>query len=108
MGNIGNGRTLRVCDVCGGVDDHPRHVIAGGEADRFDRPSDEILGRVMDAAPPAERIRLVRELLDTGTSDRHMDCCRDAGCPDGTCDRVTAGAESKRGAALLKHLMKES
>jgi hypothetical protein len=35
---------------------------------------------------------------------RHMDCCREAGCPDGTCNEVTKGAEDKRGPALVKHL----
>lgn len=45
---------------------------------------------------------------DNSTTLRHMDCCRDAGCPDGSCGEVTKGAESKRGAALVKHLTKES
>lgn len=35
---------------------------------------------------------------------RHMDCCREAGCPDGRCDVVTAGAEDKRGADLADHV----
>lgn len=105
---IGNGRLVRVCDLCGGVDDHPRHVLAGGTADVFPQPGDDILQRVLDAAPPEDRARLVRDLLDTSSSDRHMDCCREAGCPTGTCGEQTAGAENKRGADLLKHLMKNA
>ena len=35
---------------------------------------------------------------------KHMDCCRTDGCPDGTCDVVTAGAEGLRGADLLAHI----
>lgn len=35
---------------------------------------------------------------------RHLDCCRDAGCPDGTCNVVTDGAEGQTGADLLGHL----
>ena len=109
--NIGQGRLLRVCDLCGGVDDHPRHVIAGaggGTEPVVAAPSEEILNRVLDAAPTEERARLVRDLMDTSTSDRHMDCCRSAGGPDGTCHTVTAGAEDKRGSALLKHLVAKS
>jgi hypothetical protein len=26
--NIGDGRPIRLCDVCGGMDDHPRHMVA--------------------------------------------------------------------------------
>lgn len=100
--NIGGDRPLRVCDLCGGVDDHPRHVITGQS---FERPGQDIVERVLAAAPVAERGRLVGELLDTGASDRHMDCCRTAGCPDETCVPQTAGAEDLRGGALLKHLM---
>jgi hypothetical protein len=105
MSDIGNGRLLRVCDLCGGVDDHPRHVIAGAAPDAFVRPDDDILNRVLELAPPQERARLVRDLMDTAASDRHMDCCRAAGCLDGSCDIQTAGVEDLRGADLLEHLM---
>lgn len=107
-GSIGEGRTLRVCDLCGGVDDHPRHVLAGGQADAYAVPSEEIIARVLDQAPPDQRARLIRELVDTSSQDRHMDCCRAAGCPAGTCPEVTAGAEDLRGADLLAHLTREA
>jgi hypothetical protein len=106
--NIGGGRALRVCDLCGGVDDHPRHVLAGGDPDTFPRPTPEMVRLVLEAAPADEADRLLGDLLDTGTSDRHMDCCRTAGCPDGSCNTVTAGAEDLRGADLLNHLTKEA
>ena len=105
MADIGEGRPLRVCDLCGGVDDHPRHVIAGAIRDVFPRVPDDIVDTVLANAPEQDRGRLMRELLDTGSSDRHLDCCRDAGCPDGTCNQVTAAAENLRGADLLEHLM---
>lgn len=101
---IGNGRMLRVCDLCGGVDDSPRHVIAGGVPDQFAPPSEDVINAVLEAAPADDRGRLLRDLMDTSSSDRHLDCCREAGCPDGTCPKLTAGAESKRDGALLKHL----
>lgn len=106
--NIGEGRPLRVCDLCGGVDDHPRHVIAGSVTDVFPAPSTEVMDRVLKAAPAAERGRLVRDLVDTSSSDRHLQCCAAAGCPGGTCDAQIAGAEDLRGADLLGHLMSKA
>jgi len=105
MADIGGGRPLRVCDLCGAVDDHPRHVIAGTVDGTF-RPSDDALARVLAESPEDQRAELVRSLLDTTSSDRHLDCCRDAGCPDGSCDVRTAGAEGLTGADLLDHLIK--
>lgn len=105
MADIGEGRPLRVCDLCGGVDDHPRHVIAGPDRDRFPRVPDKIVDQVLANAPAADRGRLLRDLMDSGSSDRHMDCCRAHGCPDGSCDQLTAGAEDLRGAELLQHLV---
>lgn len=102
--NIGQGRVLRVCDLCGGVDDHPRHVLAGNDEGSFPQPLEAILNRVMDAAPAADRARLVRDLVDTTSSDRHLDCCAADGCPTGTCGPQVAGAPGV-GAQMLDHLV---
>lgn len=107
---IGGDRAYRVCDACGGVDDHPRHVIAGG-ADSFAAPTDEIVALVMANARAAglDEIvvaRLLRDLLSSASMDLHMDCCRERGCPTGACDVQTSGAEKARGAKLLEHLVK--
>lgn len=109
MGNIGGDRPLRVCDLCGGVDDHPRHVIGGYEITTFEPPSDAIVGKVLDTAPVEHRARLLRELQDTSSQDRHLDCCREYGCPlpvdhPSHCANRTLGAERKRGKSLLTHL----
>jgi hypothetical protein len=119
MANIGTGRLVRVCDLCGGVDDHPRHVIAGtlgknlatGESsgtptDVFPAPSEDIVQAVLDAAPAADRARLIRDLMDTSSSDRHIDCCAAAGCPDSTCTVLASGSRGKTGKAMLSHLEK--
>lgn len=107
MANIGGGRALRVCDLCGLVDDHPRHVIAGSPGvDIFEPPSQDVIAKVLESAPKDQQAALLQSLLDTTSSDRHMDCCREAGCPDGSCAEVTKGAEDKRGKALLTHLTK--
>lgn len=101
MTNIGQGRLLRVCDLCGDVDDHPRHVLTGGLPDVYPTPSVDLINKVLGNASEDDRARLVRDLVDTSSSDRHMDCCRTAGCPTGACDEV---AEDLRGADLLDHL----
>jgi hypothetical protein len=104
MAVTGKGQLARVCDLCGGVDDHPRHVIAGTMSDRFPAPSAEIIQAVIANAPAGHTDRLLDALVDTSSSDRHMDCCREAGCPTGECDLYTRGAETKRGRALRTHL----
>lgn len=60
----------------------------------------EACGQV-DSAP-----HHVAALSDGSTTDRHMDCCQMAGCPDGTCDTVMTAAGDKRNDALVKHLTK--
>lgn len=74
---------LRVCDLCGGVDASPRHVIANtaGGVDIVPPPTDEIIAAVVDAAPDDQRARLLRDVMDTTASDRHIECCAQAGCP---------------------------
>jgi hypothetical protein len=108
--NIGGGRPLRVCDLCGGVDDHPRHSLAGTIPgyEGFPRPSQDVVDRVLDSAAGEDRARLLRDLYDTATSDRHLDCCAAAGCPEPgelSCANRTAGAKGT-GKAMLTHLTK--
>jgi hypothetical protein len=104
MANIGGGRVLRVCDACGGVDDHPRHTQTG-PADAFARADDSIIEAVIGNAPDGDRGRLLSDLLDQSSVELHRDCCRERGCPTGDCDRLTAGAEDLRGGELLNHLV---
>jgi hypothetical protein len=112
VSNIGGDRPLRVCDLCGGVDDHPRHSLAGtvpGQA-AWPEPSEDVVNQVLETAPAEQRARLMRDLMDTATTDRHLDCCAAAGCPgegEFNCAYRIAGAEGKTGRALLNHLTKE-
>jgi hypothetical protein len=101
---IGGGRLVRICDLCGGVDDHPRHVIHG---DPGDPPDQAVVARLLadDGLDPDLKAALLADLYDTTLQLRHLDCCADAGCPDGTCVTQTAGAKGKTGAAMLTHLM---
>lgn len=100
------GRPLRPCDVCGLVDDHPRHVFAhdpdnGVPTD--DTVASQALANARDISPEAEAA-VLKHVRDDSTTYRHMDCCRSVGCPDGTCYQVTAGATDLRGHDLVEHL----
>jgi hypothetical protein len=106
--NIGGGRALQVCDLCGGVDDHPRHSFAGFLAATFSAADPATVAKVAQAAPESDRERLVAEAMDTGTTSRHKDCCREAGCPTGSCGSELEGWDGATGKGLLTHLVKES
>lgn len=84
-------RPLRYCDICGGIDDHPRHVIAvpsGG------RPSPEFLATV---APGP--VLAAAELASDTVLCRHMDCCAEVGCE--VCAATEAAAGGVRGQVLI-------
>ena len=106
MADIGGGRPLRVCDLCGAVDDHPRQVIAGQVDDGTFRPSDGALDRVLAEAPEELRAELVRDLMDTSGSYRHYDCCHATGCTHPECAALAEGAAGLTGAGLLAHIVK--
>lgn len=99
-------RPLRVCDVCGQVDDHPRvqHMF-GANAPAVSRG---IISKIAGNRDLNEEVkaRALDELLDTTSALRHHDCCAAAGCPDGVCGVIleAAGGVGKTGEALLKLL----
>lgn len=99
-------RPMRGCDVCGGVDDHPRHVFAHAPGEGVTEPAvaEKMIEVAKATGDPAAITAVVAQIQDTSTIYRHMDCCREAGCPDGTCNQVTAGAEDLRGMDLVAHL----
>jgi hypothetical protein len=70
----------RPCDVCGQVDDHPRHIVHVEE-------KHPITGQDLSLM-------------------RHMDCCAQAGCPDGSCDVIVDHAKGKQGEQLRAHVVK--
>ena len=94
-------RPVRACDVCGQVDDHPRHVIGVAEGGV---PSDDVIDKIIKAGASGAAIR---QVMDPATTIRHMDCCAAAGCPDGSCNAIHAAAGNDKpltGEKLLKHL----
>lgn len=108
-------RPVRMCDVCGGVDDHPRHVVGYAtppEGQAGDgRSADEVASIAITNAQGlgGDAVQqIVGQIRDDTTTMRHMDCCREVGCPDGTCNQVTAGAENLRGSDLVGHLTNQN
>lgn len=99
-------RTYRMCDVCGQVDTDPRHVMAVAPGDGQTDP--EVASKASERASGKKHAEaIMQQIMDTSTIMRHMDCCREEGCPDGSCDEVTAGAEDLRGEALVNHLTRK-
>lgn len=83
---------LRFCDVCGGLDDHPRHVIDGVTNGK---PSNDVLSTFkLDGAP----VEAIAQLFSPTTLVRHMDCCAAQGCP--VCQATEALTGGARGDAL--------
>jgi hypothetical protein len=101
--NIGGGGALRVCDGCGLVDDHPRHVLSEGDPGVMPQPSREIIAKVIEGEYPQAVTALAIDQLNEPGMYLHMDCCRGRGCPTGACDRVP----DLRGAELLDALIQE-
>lgn len=100
-------RPVRVCDICGGVDDHPRHVIGLGPNDPAPAVDQAVIAKVIGNPDLSDEAKtaIVADLADTSLQLRHMDCCRDLGCPDGTCELIAeTGARDLRGSKLHKHL----
>lgn len=98
--DIGDGRPLRVCDLCGGVDTDPRHSFGGPRTNTFRSPSKEIVDKVLNVAPEEKRHELLASLYDTSSIDLHKDCCRDAGCPTGDCSTELDEVGDLRGEEL--------
>lgn len=99
---IGGGRPLRACAECGQVDDHPRHGFGRTVANRVPAPTEAVVAKVTAAvAGTPDGPRILTELLGGRGLYRHIDCCRAAGCPDGSCN----DAPRARGGVLLDRLM---
>lgn len=94
-------RPLRICDVCGVVDDHPRHLHSAGAGEIEVNGAN--LRRVLadDSLDADTKARIVEDIVDTTTQLRHPQCCKAVGCPDGSCNLLP---DDLHGAALLEHI----
>ena len=103
-------RPLRICDVCGQVDDHPRHLVM--YAPDTVPVNQEHLASViaMDGVSAEDKASIIADIIDTTTQYRHMDCCRSLGCvPEGAEDGTTKpgpcmNMPDLQGPALLAHI----
>lgn len=77
---------MRVCDICGLIDDLPRHVVAhdpGAAPATSGRALDAVLENT--TASTADKAAAVAAIEDDTLQIRHIPCCAAAGCPTGTC-----------------------
>jgi hypothetical protein len=96
-------RPLRGCELCGGVDTDPRHVVdtPKGEAGV---PDAEMLKKMIDGGIGDE---MLNEIMQDDTQVRHMDCCAAAGCPaeDGAkCEAPERAGSGLTRDELLAHI----
>jgi hypothetical protein len=90
-------RPLRYCDVCGGLDDHPRHVqVLRRDMPDF-RPTTEFLDG-LESGP----VSALAQLVDGRTRVAHLDCCAAQGCP--LCSETEQETAGRRGQDLIDHL----
>lgn len=99
-------RPLRMCDSCGQVDDHPRHVHSASDGDF--PVSDEIAQKALENAPSTAYADILRQVRDDTVVQKHMDCCAADGCPGGSCNVFVAQAQGKQGDDLVKFLTSQT
>ncbi len=99
-------RPLRSCDVCGQIDDHPRHTFLALASGVEFPVNDAAVQAVYDTKglATADAVRIVNDLQDPSVQERHLDCCRDAGCPDGSCDAQLKKVKDAHGIAIVQAL----
>lgn len=91
-------RVKRACDLCAGVDVHPRHVYGVGPGDASGVPESAVVDQIIKNG--ADGGALV-EVMDPSTFVRHFDCCAASGCPDRSCDQVLAHVGDARRESLV-------
>lgn len=97
---VDSDRPLRGCELCGGVDTDPRHVVATPKGDAG-VPEGVILKRLIANGIPDEALT---EIMQDDTQVRHLDCCAAAGCPaepEAQCGAPERAGSGKTGDELL-------
>jgi hypothetical protein len=95
-------RPFRMCDSCGGVDDHPRHVHSASTGDL--PVSDEIAEKALQNAGKEHYREILSQVRDDSQFQKHVDCCAKDGCPTGSCNQFLAESKGAKGADLVKFL----
>lgn len=76
---------LRICDSCGVIDEQPRHMhlnAPGSVPVNVDLLAS--VGANTDLSEE-DRKRIMADIADTEQILKHLSCCAQEGCPDGTC-----------------------
>jgi hypothetical protein len=103
-------RPNRSCDVCGVIDQHPRHIFDTLGVQGLEQTVNE------DAVQKAyenenisrqELVAIVSDLRDVSSFTRHMDCCASVGCPDGTCEKIMKDTKNAHGFKLVEAITGE-
>lgn len=96
-------RPYRLCEACGQVDDHPRHVIATAPGEGATPP--EMAEKALREAAEKgyDLSTLLQQLRDDQLLERHMDCCAAAGC-DVCAEQLSVADDDNHGLALAKAL----
>jgi hypothetical protein len=92
--------------VCGQVDDHPRHVFVA-EPNAFPYNAEIARGVLESVEDHDDLLRILAEVQDTTVQHRHMDCCREAGCPTGDCDAMPEELKGLKGYELVEGITGE-
>lgn len=94
-------RPLRICDSCGQIDDHPRHVLATLED--TGKSHQDVLDLATENADSPEKLKaVIAAAQDSTVLTKHMDCCAADGCP--VCTDVLSKTKDAHGLALAKAL----
>lgn len=107
----------RPCDLCGGVDQDPRHSFSGVVPDAHP-VNDSVAATLSDNLKAltdsgdvefGQAFSVMEAFRDTTSTDRHIDCCAAAGCPlkgsdqdAAACDHRVAAANGKTGEGMRK------
>lgn len=60
--------------------------------------------QMIENAPPEAVDAITAYTEDSSTTMRHINCCAQAGCPDGTCTTIVADSGGLEGDELLAYI----
>jgi hypothetical protein len=99
-------RPLRGCEICGGVDDHPRAIHVTPPDHPLSQLQDGFVDKFVDEGVSG---LWIKHHLETTSMYVHHDCCAERGCPlesdaEDNCANVVKRHKSATGNALLKSI----
>lgn len=75
-----------ICDICGGIDTAPKHVVAYlGQAVIDPKPEHVKAAIEAEGLTTDQRAAILADVYDIDTNRRHITCCAASGCPTNSC-----------------------